>query len=659
MKSIKTRIIVSFVITASVLVLSLGLFTTLSAYFGALDQSKSNMNSFAKLAAERIEYEVQAYSNIAVDLGGNPEFSATDSTPETKKALIDSFVKYYGLERGNIIGSDGISIFDGKDYSDRVYYQKAMEGVPYVSDPVVSKITGQMTIIIAAPLWENGALGGKPIGCVYIVPKETFLIDIINSIKFADYADAYIISKDGIIIADDTLEETAQQISIEELAKTEPIYAERAAIHAKMRNGEEGFEKYNEGEMRFIAYIPIECASGGWTYALTAGHMDLVRSSTTIFIISMIFVAISIIAVIIVAIRMGTSIGNPIKLCSDRLDKLADGGLKSDVPVTKRNDEIGVLVDATSRIVSNMNSVISDMHRILAAMAGGDFGVATDINSAAYKGDFEELLTSASSIRNDLSSALSRINNGAEQVAAGSGQLSVGAQSLSIGATTQAASIDELAEAINRISNQINITAEHAAAAKKENENANDELNICNGQMERMVAAMDTITLKANEIGKIIKAIEDIAFQTNILALNAAVEAARAGDAGKGFAVVADEVRNLAGKSAEAANSTTQLIEETVRAVEEGSRISSETEKSLLNVVENSKRVLESVSRISGATAEQVKAISDVSTGIDKIAGVIQTNSSTAEESAAASEELSSQADTLKSLVGKFTFDEQ
>ncbi|MGN0589571.1 MAG: methyl-accepting chemotaxis protein, partial [Ruminiclostridium sp.] len=205
---------------------------------------------------------------------------------------------------------------------------------------------------------------------------------------------------------------------------------------------------------------------------------------------------------------------------------------------------------------------------------------------------------------------------------------------------------------------QINITAEHAAAAKKENENTNAELNICNEQMERMVSAMDTITLKANEIGKIIKAIEDIAFQTNILALNAAVEAARAGEAGKGFAVVADEVRNLAGKSAEAANSTTQLIEETVRAVEEGSKISGETEKSLLNVVENSKRVLESVSRISGATAEQVKAIGDVSTGIDKIAGVIQTNSSTAEESAAASEELSSQADTLKSLVGKFTFND-
>ena len=656
MKSIKTKIIVTFVITASALVLALGLFTTFSSYFGALELAQSNMNSYAKLAAERISYEVKSYSNIAADLGGNPEFSDHASDPDTKKALLDSFVNYYGLERGNIIGVDGKSIFDGKDYTDRVYFQKAMEGQPYVSDPVVSKITGQMTIIIAAPLWENGTIGGTPAGCVYIVPKETFLIDIVNSINYGDNSDSYIISKDGVTIANHSLEETAQEINIEKLAETEPKYADRAAIHAKMRSGEEGFERYNEGELRYIAYIPIDCASGGWTYALTAGHFDLIGTSTTIFIISMIFVLISIIVVIIVAVRIGAGIGNPIKLCSDRLDSLAEGDLTSPVPESKRNDEIGVLTAATGSIVKNMNAVISDMHRILSAMAQGDFGVETGANAAVYKGDFEELLTSASQIRNDLSTALGRINTGAEQVAAGSGQVSAGAQSLSIGATTQATSVDELAEAINRISEQIKVTAEHAAAAKQENENTNAELAVCNNQMERMVAAMDTITDKANEIGKIIKAIEDIAFQTNILALNAAVEAARAGEAGKGFAVVADEVRNLAGKSAEAASSTTKLIEETVRAVEEGSRLSDETEKSLLKVVENSARALDSVSRISGATAQQAEAINDVSEGIDRISGVVQTNSATAEESAAASEELSSQADTLKSLVGGFKF---
>ncbi|MBQ9564095.1 MAG: hypothetical protein IJU98_00775, partial [Synergistaceae bacterium] len=173
--------------------------------------------------------------------------------------------------------------------------------------------------------------------------------------------------------------------------------------------------------------------------------------------------------------------------------------------------------------------------------------------------------------------------------------------------------------------------------------------------MSDLMTAMRDIENKSQDISKVIKTIEDIAFQTNILALNAAVEAARAGTAGKGFAVVADEVRNLATKSQEASASTATLIEDTVRAVKEGSRLAAETDDALREVVTRAEKVMTAVNLISEATQEQSRDVAQVTTGIDQISSVVQTNSATAEESAAASEELSGQANLLKELVGRFT----
>jgi len=361
---------------------------------------------------------------------------------------------------------------------------------------------------------------------------------------------------------------------------------------------------------------------------------------------------VSVAAIGILTVILTRQITRPVKMLEDAADHVAAGRLDTEVRYTS-NDELGTLADSIRRLIAGLKHIIGDVDYMLEKMADGNFAVRTQAESV-YVGSFENILVSMEKMKEKLNTTLNQINISSDQVSSGSDQISSGAQALSQGATEQASSVEELAATISEISNQIQETARQALAAQAENQKSNDELQACNQQMKELVSAMDTITAKSNEVSKIIKTIEDIAFQTNILALNAAIEAARAGSAGKGFTVVADEVRNLAEKSAEAAKDTTVLIEETVNAVERGSTLSFATEASLAKVVGNSQKILDAVINISNASSGQADAITQVSLGIDQISSVIQTNSATAEQSAAASEELSGQASMLKNLVQQF-----
>ena len=351
------------------------------------------------------------------------------------------------------------------------------------------------------------------------------------------------------------------------------------------------------------------------------------------------------------------AITKPLRDLEKAADKIVGGEFDIDVSYRSR-DELGQLAEAFRNMVVILETVISDASRILSAMADGNFDVRTEAEER-YVGSFQSLLSSMRRLNRDMSITLGQINQSADQVASGSDQVSNGAQALSQGATEQAAAVEELAATIAGISNQVKDTAENAAGARTKTKTAGDEAEACNRQMLEMMASMEEITQKSNEIGKIIKTIEDIAFQTNILALNAAVEASRAGIAGKGFAVVADEVRNLASKSSEASKDTAELIESSIKAVKQGTQIADSTAQSLTKVVEEVRMAADSVDKIADAAEEQASSVEQVTLGVDQISNVVQTNSSTAVESAAASQELSSQAAMLKSLVAKFILREE
>ncbi len=367
----------------------------------------------------------------------------------------------------------------------------------------------------------------------------------------------------------------------------------------------------------------------------------------------LVFIGAWFVVLIIISYLIGTWIVRPIQKVTSVAEKIADGNFDVSLDIKSKN-EVGVLAHSFERTIhqlQNYKGYIDEISGALSEISNGNLNLSL---KREYVGQFAKLKTNMDLLLAKFNQTLSGINSAAETVSTSAEQVSSGAQALAQGATEQASSIEQLSANMNDISSKVEETANMSKQALDLSENVGKDVDTSNSKMQEMSKAMEEIVIRSNEISKIIKTIDDIAFQTNILSLNAAIEAARAGQAGKGFAVVADEVGNLAKKSQEAAQNTALLIEQTIEAVQKGGEISAQTAEALRSVSMGAQKITDIVGDISAASADEANGIKQVTEGIDQISSVVQTNAATAQQSAAASEEMTRLAKNLTDDVGKF-----
>lgn len=652
--SLKFQIISSVVALVFVIVLLFGGISAYLSYQSTADCLEKSMVTTASATAKSVFNGLSLYTSILKELGKNYVMSAPFASMSEKLAKAKAKVEEGGMTEAFIIDADGVANGGKGNFAGEDFFTTSLQGQTYMSTPMVGEGSGELIVMVSAPIWKDGKENSTVVGVIAATLPATVLYDTVADIKVSAKGYTYIIDKNGYTIADPDIQLVKDKENIEEMAKTNSKMVSLAAVHTKVREGEPGFGRYTyNGVKKFLAYAPIS-GSDGWSVCVNAPEGDFTSGVTMAIYISIGTLVLFVAAGIAVAVIIATRIANPITAFVGRLAKLSEGDVTSPLPeVHATSEEMALLKGSLEETLQTTGSIIRDISYMLDGMANGDFSVSSRVPER-YHGDYQSILQALEQIKSGLSSSFFNILQVADQVSSGSAQVSIGAQSLAQGATEQASSIQELSASISEIARHVKKNAQDANRAKVLTEESGNIIAGNVHEMEQARRAMEEISSTSRDIGKVIKAIDDIAFQTNILALNAAVEAARAGAAGKGFAVVADEVRNLSQKSAEAAKNTTALIESSIVAVEKGAALVAKTSAGFEGVATKSAEVAGIIQGIAMQAQEQSTAVSQISTGVEQVAAVVQVNSATSEESAAASEELSSQALSLKALVGRF-----
>ena len=545
-----------------------------------------------------------------------------------------------GVNNNQMIQSDGYITDASFDITQRVWYQLLEQnpGVSILTPAYEDASTGKLIVTAAMPYTDES---GTLVGVIGIDLSLDNLVEFFSQITIGEqgYITVYDSNQNIIYHPDNSaLMTNLRDVQYSDNMKKLLENQESSKVVNYQRDTTNFY-----GGTRFIELYH-------WTVLACMPGSEYMQETTSIFLILVVGFVLCIVITALICLFRTKALVKPLQTIGRVAANVEKGNLDTEIR-RSTNDEIGDLEDTFAAMQTNLKNIIADIATVLKGISNKDLTVKT---RAEYHGDFVSIRDSLQGITVAMNDTMSQVREAAAQVDAGSTQVSNGAQALAQGTTEQASSVEELSATAQEISDKINNTADRADLAKKQTLAAKDSLDRSSSKMQELVKAMNQIQSTSGQIQGIIKTIDDIAFQTNILALNAAVEAARAGTAGKGFAVVADEVRSLAGKSAEASQSTQELIRASIEAVEKGNVLVEDTAKDMEETAANASLVMESIVEIAQDAIQEADAVKNITKGLEQISSVVQTNAATAEESAASSEELSGQASILESLMTQF-----
>ncbi|MGE4353209.1 MAG: methyl-accepting chemotaxis protein [Oscillospiraceae bacterium] len=561
----------------------------------------------------------------------------------------------YVYRDGSGISVEALAGYEEAGVGDYYLVPKSTLGETII-DPFTYTVNGEEQYMssMVVPLVRNGQFVGI-VGMDILINNLTESIDGVSL-----YQSGYMFMADsnGVIFAhpDDKMIGTSLFDSVSKEGQT--------LLTKALETGEKAKFDYvsvvDNKDKRFVI-TPVSIGGEYWLVGSTVPVSEIEEATRTTMLAGAAAGIVAIIVTIFTLLILISKIIRPIVPLTKAALAIETGNIDSTVSQSlagiKSKDEIGMLANSIQKAVNSIELVASDTNKLSKAVEQHDLSV--EIDTSRHNGIYQDIMNVVNQMFSQLNSVIFSIRSVAEQVDSGAKLVANTSTALSQGATEQASSVEELSASMEEITSQ---TTQNAQNAEKTNQlagNIQTDADVGNEQMSEMLRAMEEINASSENIGKIIKVIEDIAFQTNILALNAAVEAARAGQYGKGFAVVAEEVRSLAAQSSKAANETTELIETSIKKVGAGSKIAKETAGALEKIIDGISQTGELVGAIATASSEQALALEQINQGITQISQVVQSNAASSEEGAAASEELSAQAAALKERVSVFKLNEK